>query len=115
MSGAPHPGRSGRVLSLLACGAAALALCALHAGLSARGGAERMAAARGLVAAYGLTDLALFTDARFSRHPAMADLHSAFQDAPMAFEHFPSGSFSPRPAAGFGRGALGFDAQEVQR
>ena len=39
-----------------------------------------------------LTDLCLFTDARYARHPSMADLHSPFQDSPMSMEHFPSGT-----------------------
>jgi hypothetical protein len=39
-----------------------------------------------------LTDLCLFTEARYTRHLSQADLFSAFQDHPMAFEHFPSGS-----------------------
>lgn len=46
----------------------------------------------GLVAELGLTDLALFTEARYTRHPSQADRHAAFQDHPMAFEHFPTGS-----------------------
>ena len=46
----------------------------------------------------GLTDLCLFTEARYTRHPAMADLHSAFQDHPGAMEHFPSGSLLAPPA-----------------
>lgn len=46
-----------------------------------------------LVQRLGLTDLALFSEARYTRHPSQADLHSAFQDHPAAFEHFPSGSF----------------------
>ena len=40
-----------------------------------------------------LTDICLFTEARYTRHPTQADLHSAFQDHPVAMEHFPSGSF----------------------
>jgi len=44
-----------------------------------------------------LTDLCLFTEARYTRHPSQADLHSAFQDHPDAFEHFPSGSLLPPP------------------
>jgi len=44
-----------------------------------------------------LTDLCLFTEARYTRHPSMADLHSAFQDHPLALEHFPSGSLTPPP------------------
>ncbi len=45
-----------------------------------------------LVAHLGLTDLALFTDARYSRHPSQADWHAPFQDHPGALEHFPSGA-----------------------
>ena len=45
-----------------------------------------------LVQKLGLTDLCLFTEARYTRHLSQADLHSAFQDHPMGFEHFPSGS-----------------------
>lgn len=41
---------------------------------------------------YQLTDLSLFTDAGYTRHPSMADLNTAFQDHPLSFEHFPSGS-----------------------
>lgn len=44
-----------------------------------------------------LTDLCLFTDARYTRHPSMADLNTPFQDHPMAFEHFPSGSLLTVP------------------
>ncbi len=44
-----------------------------------------------------LTDLALFTEARYTRNPTQADLHSALQDHPMAMEHFPSGSLYPPP------------------
>ena len=40
----------------------------------------------------GLTDLCIFTEARYTRHPTQADLHSPFQDHPMSLEHFPSGS-----------------------
>ena len=39
-----------------------------------------------------LTDLCLSSEARYTRHPAMADRHAAFQEHPLALEHFPSGS-----------------------
>jgi hypothetical protein len=43
-----------------------------------------------------LSDLCLFTEASYTRHLSQADLHTPFQDSPMSFEHFPSGSiFSP--------------------
>ncbi|WP_207209863.1 hypothetical protein [Tropicimonas sp. IMCC6043] len=119
MSGrAPLPRATRRlrlVLALFGAGLAALALEAAHARLSRPAAELRMAASAELVRAAGLTDLALFTEARHSRNPALADLHTAFQDAPMSFGHFPSGSFAPRPAAGFGKGTLGFDADEVRR
>jgi hypothetical protein len=44
-----------------------------------------------------LTDLCLFTDARYLRHLSQADWHSAFQETPMAFDYFPSGSWVPPP------------------
>lgn len=50
-----------------------------------------------LVAQLGLTDLSLFTEARYTRHPSQADLHSAFQDHPIGLEHFPSGSLLSPP------------------
>jgi len=50
-----------------------------------------------LVSTLGLSDLALFTEARYTRHLSQADLHSAFQDHPGALEHFPSGSLALPP------------------
>ena len=55
-----------------------------------------------LVTALSLTDLALWSEARYTRHPAMTDLFSPFQDHPGAPEHFPAGALltptGPRPA-----------------
>jgi len=51
----------------------------------------------GLVSTLRLTDLCLFTEARYTRHPSMADRNTAFQDYPFSFEHFPSGSLMPVP------------------
>lgn len=51
-----------------------------------------------LVRALALTDLALWTEARYARHPSQADLFSAFQDGVAAMEHFPAGVFAPPPA-----------------
>lgn len=53
------------------------------------------AADRALLRELGLSDLALFTEARYTRHPTQADHHAAFQDHPAALEHFPSGSMLP--------------------
>ena len=45
-----------------------------------------------LVSRLELTDLALWTEARYTRHPSQADLFSPFQDFPSSLEHFPAGS-----------------------
>jgi len=51
-----------------------------------------------LVATLGLSDLCLFTEARYTRHLSQADLSTAFQDHPLSLDHFPSGSLVPPPA-----------------
>jgi len=58
----------------------------------------RFAAHRALARWVMFTDPALFTDARYTRHPSLADRHSAFQDYPLALEHFPSGALIVPPA-----------------
>jgi hypothetical protein len=85
-------------------GAALLGLLVAAAGLAAAAAlreapAERWAAARTLAAALALSDPALFTEARYSRNPVLADLHTAFQDGPASLEHFPSGSLVAPPRA----------------
>jgi hypothetical protein len=82
------------VIVLLAGTLAALFEHGKAARSQARGLLEEQAA---LVRAYGLTDLCLFTEARYTRHPSQADLHTAFQDHPLSLEHFPSGSLLPPP------------------
>ncbi len=49
-------------------------------------------AKRALVTSLGLTDLALWTEARYTRHPSQTDFFSAFQDFPGSPDHFPAGS-----------------------
>lgn len=74
------------------------ALLAVHGALSVAGSGPRLAAEGALVERLMLTDLALFTEARYTRHLSQADLHTPFQDFPMALEHFPAGSFAqPAP------------------
>jgi hypothetical protein len=50
-----------------------------------------------MVKALELTDLCLFTEASYTRHLTQADLHTPFQNHPMALEHFPSGSLVSPP------------------
>ncbi len=77
--------------------AVATLLTLVHAGLGRDAAEPRLAATATLVRDLGLTDLALFTEARYTRHLSQADLHSAFQDHPLAFEHFPSGALAGPP------------------
>jgi hypothetical protein len=46
-----------------------------------------------LVQELGLSDLAVTTEARYTRHPAVSDPVAPFMDHPGDIEHFPSGSF----------------------
>lgn len=75
--------------------------------------AARLQAEARLVRDLGLSDLALFTEARYTRHPALADLATAFQDNPLSFDHFPSGSLIA-PPADFGPTTLGFNAADMR-
>jgi hypothetical protein len=72
-----------------------------HARVGERNADVKLRTARELARTLQLTDLSLFTEARYTRHPSQADRHAPFQDHPLALEHFPSGSFvmPPRPAS----------------
>ena len=69
----------------------------IHASVIADTGAVHILQNRKLVAELKLTDLSLFTEARYTRHLSQADRHAAFQDHPTSFEHFPSGSLTIPP------------------
>jgi hypothetical protein len=49
------------------------------------------------VARFGLTDLALSTEARYTRHPAVSDPVAVTMDHPGAIDHFPSTLFWAPP------------------
>lgn len=51
-----------------------------------------LAGRRELVRQLQLTDFAVWTEARYTRHPSQSDFFSPFQDFPSSFEHFPAGS-----------------------
>ena len=53
---------------------------------------DEVPAKKELVRYLKLTDLSLWTEARYTRHPSQADVFTAFQDFPSSFEHFPAGS-----------------------
>ena len=79
------------ILVILAV-ASLCALLAIHPRLTADTFQSRVAEEKRLVRDLALTDLCLFTEARYTRHLSQADLHSPFQDHPVSLEHFPSGS-----------------------
>ncbi len=74
-----------------------LVLLIFHARQSRENSAAALAVSAKLVESLKLTDLSLFTEARYTRNPAMADLHAPFQDHPMALDHFPSGAIVTPP------------------
>lgn len=74
-----------------------LAVFTAHARLN--GSSEVSTVNRQLMQQLKLTDLCIFTEARYTRNPSLADNHAPFQEHPAAFEHFPSGSLLPPPAA----------------
>jgi hypothetical protein len=75
-----------------------IALIAVHARQSQAISIHNRRERDELVRTLKLTDLCLFTEARYTRHPAMADRFAPFQDHPMAMEHFPSGSLVTPPS-----------------
>ncbi len=84
-------------IALPALGILLLALALSLADAAWRSQTVDRAADRALVQELGLGDLALFTEARYTRHPTQADRHAPFQDHPAALEHFPTGSLLPPP------------------
>jgi hypothetical protein len=74
-----------------------LLLFAAHAVFRINGAAGPGQRNLGVVSTLGLTDLCLFTEARYTRNPSQADRHAAFQDHPMALEHFPAGALLAPP------------------
>jgi len=89
--------KSDGFLVFLAACLVLFAVIFLHASLNNHESDADTVARIHLVRDLGLTDLCLFTEARYTRHPAMADMNTAFQDHPVALEHFPSGALLPPP------------------
>jgi hypothetical protein len=69
----------------------------LHSLLAVVGSGPVLASKAELVRSLQLTDLCLFTEASYTRHLAMTDRNTPFQDSPLAFEHFPTGSLVAPP------------------
>jgi hypothetical protein len=90
--------KSSVFLALAGVQAALLGLCLLHAGRAVDAARPAVARRAATVKALGLTDLCLFTDASYTRHLALADLHAPLQEHPLCLEHFPAGSLTAPPA-----------------
>ena len=89
--------KSSLCLSLLGASLLLLGLMFTHATLQRQADAPSIDRMAGVVRNLELTDLCLFTEARYTRHLSQADLHSAFQDHPLSLEHFPTGSIAGPP------------------
>ena len=90
--------KSSLCLTLLGAVVLLMSLMFAHASLQRQADDPALNHLAGVVKTLELTDLCLFTEARYTRHPSQADLYSAFQDHPAALEHFPTGSIAGPPA-----------------
>ena len=89
--------KSDGFFTALLTGGLLLGLMFMDAAISQRLDLDSVRQRREVVRVLTLTDLCLFTEARYTRHPSMADLHAPFQEHPMSLEHFPSGGLMPVP------------------
>ncbi len=85
---------AGRALGL---GGLALALVLFDGARLVERHADALKLGQAQARADQLTDPAMFNEARYARHASQADRHAAFQDHPLALEHFPAGSLMPPP------------------
>ena len=88
----PEVRKSDQFLVAAAIGGLLFAATLIDAALRRDAAGAELIRMRATVRTLQLTDLSLFTEARYTRHLSQADRFAAFQDHPMALEHFPSGS-----------------------
>ena len=81
------------VLMVLGLETLALAALAFNDGRGEPDRAQTQSDNAQLVQALMLTDLALWTEARFTRHPSQADCFTPFQNGPGTLDQFPSGTW----------------------
>lgn len=93
-------------LGFLLAGTLLIGLMLVDTSISRRIDEPQIQQRRQIAKVLALTDLCLFTEARYTRHPSLADVHTPFQDHPLGLEHFPSGSLMAPPPhlAGAGKG-----------
>ena len=83
--------------AFLALGVLLVGLMLVDTALSRRLDEGAVGQRRAIVNTLTLTDLCLSTETRSTRHPSLADLHTPFQDHPLALDRFPSGSLMVLP------------------
>lgn len=76
----------------------AILLTVIDANIQQHAGMDLLNQKAQLVSELGLSDLALFTEARYTRHLSLADRQSAFQNSPASLDYFPTGSLYQPPA-----------------
>ena len=81
----------------IAAGALLTCLMFVDAAVSQHLDRQLLQERREIVRVLTLTDLCLFTEARYTRNPSLTDLNTPFQDHPMSLEHFPSGAIMAVP------------------
>jgi hypothetical protein len=81
----------------LILGVLVLGLMFVDAAVSRRLDEKLVRERRAIVRVLTLTDLCLSTEARYTRHPSLADRHTPFQDHPLSLDHFPSGAVMAPP------------------
>jgi hypothetical protein len=84
--------KSNMFFLFITAGALLVGLAFVHARVQAARDLPQLQQQAQMVERLDLTDLALCTEARYTRHPSQADRHTAFQDHPVSLEHFPTGS-----------------------
>ncbi len=89
--------KSSGFLTVLAAAAVLALFAAVHASYRRALAAETIETDKRLVRELGLTDLCLFTEASYTRHPSQADLHTPFGEGPFTLDHFPSGGMMAPP------------------
>lgn len=89
--------KSGIYFMCTGIGMVCLCVMCIHASLMQKRDRQAIDDKRRVVRALQLTDVCLFTEARYTRHLSQADLHTPFQDHPGALEHFPTGSLVAPP------------------
>lgn len=75
----------------------ALTAFCIHGAVQSSAAGFRLQNNRDIARQLALTDLAIWTEARYTRNPSQTDFASPFQDFPGSPDHFPAGSVIAPP------------------